>query len=145
MDTYGDHGSVVGCSGLWFRCHTCLWRYKHPVSIACPGVERLLRLLDSPPATSVLFRLRHHLDVTDKADTSERLASETICTQLLQILKLAELAGSVSRAQQRKIGLVDTMPVVGYLDKLETAVFECELDRSRTGVKRVLDELLDSV
>ena len=80
-----------------------------------------------------------------KADTSERLSSEPIRPQLLQILKLAQLARRVPRAQKRQVGFIDPVTVVRNLYRLEPAVLERELDRGRARVERVLDELLDCV
>lgn len=37
------------------------------------------------------------------------------------------------------------MSVIGYLDKLETAFFDRELDLGRAGVERVFDQFFDSV
>lgn len=100
---------------------------------------------DSPPSTAIRFRLGHHLHQAAITDTRQRLPSKAIRRYALQILELAQLAGGVSRAQQRQVGAIDAMPVIRNLDKLETALFDRDLDTGRARIERVFEQLLDRI
>jgi hypothetical protein len=80
-----------------------------------------------------------------ETDTRQSLPPEPVRHEALEVVKLPELGGRVSGAQQREIGAIDTVAVIGDLDELEASFLQGELDGGRTGVERVFNELLDRV
>ena len=100
---------------------------------------------DSPPSTAIRFRLGHHLNQAAITDTRQRLPSKAIRRYALQILELAQLAGSVSRAQKRQVGAVYAVTVIRNLDELEAALFDRDLDTGRARIERVLEQLFDCI
>jgi hypothetical protein len=73
--------------------------------------------------------------MADVGDAGQCLAAEPVGAHPFQVLVFAQLARRVPRAQERQIGPIDTMPVVGDLDELQTALFDREFDGRRAGIE----------
>ncbi len=84
---------------------------------------------DLLPAASILLDFGDHLHMATVADTSESLPSKAVCSQRLQVVKLAELARGISHAQQGQVVSPDTVTVVRDLNEFESALFDVDLDR----------------
>jgi hypothetical protein len=80
-----------------------------------------------------------------ETDTRQSLPPEPVRREALKVVKLSKLGSRVSGAQEREVCAIDTVAIVRDLDELEASFFQGELDGGRTGVERVLNELLDRV
>lgn len=81
-------------------------------------------MMSSLPATTVRLGLGDHLDVAAIAYTGQRLPSKPIRRDTLQIPKLAQLARGIPRTQQRQVGAVDTVSIIGDLDEFQSTFFD---------------------
>ena len=107
----------------------------------------LHRLAPAPGGTEAraarAVRRRLELEARHRRDRGQRLAAEPERPYADQVGGLADLARGVAR--QRQLGVRPAHPrtVVAHPDQALPAVLDLDPDRARTGVERVLDQLLD--
>src|SRR2546422_4137303 len=114
--------------------YTTLFRSLHRLAPAPGGTE-------ARAARAVRRRLE--LEARYRRDRGQRLAAEPERPYADQVGGLADLARGVAR--QRQLGVRPAHPrtVIAHPDQALPAVLDLDPDRARTGVERVLDQLLD--
>ncbi len=86
---------------------------------------------------------RAQAETTDRGDRRQRLAAETERGNGLQVIERGDLAGGVARHGQRQLVGSHADAIVADADQADAALFQVDVDAPRTGIERVLDQLLD--
>ena len=89
------------------------------------------------------WRTRAEDEFGDGADARQRLSPEAERGQAVQVLKRGEFRRGVALDRQFKLGRRHAVPVVGYLNQVEAAAANRDLDAPGSGVECVFDQLLD--
>ena len=77
------------------------------------------------------------------ADRGQCLAAKAQRCDVLEILERHDLAGRVPRQRNPDLVRLDADAVIAHPDQTASAAFEFHLDAARSGIQRVLDQLLD--
>ena len=96
-------------------------------------------------ALAALRRPAYERQVADLGDRRERLAAKAERMNPKEVVRLAQFARRVRRERQNELVGRYAAPVVDYLNRLDSALLDFDLDARRARVDRILDELLNDV
>ena len=82
-------------------------------------------------------------ETADRGDRGQGLATESQRGHRLQVVERGDLAGGMAADRQRQFGRIDATAVVADPDQAHPALLQFDVDPACTGIKRVLDQLLD--
>jgi hypothetical protein len=94
-------------------------------------------------AGAVGLRPRAQQQLRDGGDRRQRLASEAVRGDRLQVRQLSELRGRVPFQRQRGVLARHAAAIVAHADESDPAILDLHVHRAGGGVERVLDQLLD--
>src|SRR5205085_5971323 len=117
-------------------------RHRRP-PLAHDVVDRFALAADQPqPGAGDAVRRGLELEPGHRGDRGQRLAPEAERADADQVGGLADLARGVARQRQLRVGAAHSLAVVAHPDQALPAVLDFHADRPRSGVERVLHELL---
>ena len=82
-------------------------------------------------------------ETADRGDRRQGFAAESQRGHRLQVVERGDLAGGMAADRQRQLGRIDAATVIADPDQAHPAFLQLDVDPVRTGIKRVLDQLLD--
>jgi len=115
------------------------------------GAARRSRVLDGDDAPAVDLDPRsgerallagEQDEARDRRDRGQRLAAKAIAADGEEVVLAAQLGGGVALQREPRVGALHAAAVVAHPNQLAPAVEEIDLHPLRTGIERVLHQLL---